>query len=174
MTSYPPVFGDIVSNLNLQVKKSFYEQLSKHRDNQIIEDIYSLTSKQSTLTTWFSFREDVFTASTVHEALPKLNSKTPLHENKASTNLCTKISRYQRKSKRSKSLKRGTSKESISRKRYVSKNKLSHINFECQQSGLFTSQAYPYLGAITDNVISCNCSGEETLDIKCPGLSKKT
>ena len=75
MTSYPPVFWDIVSNLNLQVKKIFYEQLSKHRDNEIIEDIYSLTSKQSTSRTWFSFREDMFTASTVHEALPKLNSK---------------------------------------------------------------------------------------------------
>ena len=47
----------IVSNLNLHVKKSFYEQLSKHKDNKVIKDIYLLTSKQSTSTTWFSFRE---------------------------------------------------------------------------------------------------------------------
>ena len=32
MTSWPPIVWDIVSNLDLHVKKSFYEQLSKHRD----------------------------------------------------------------------------------------------------------------------------------------------
>ena len=48
MISWPPTVWDIVSNLNLHAKKSFYEQLSKHRDNKIIKDIYLLTSKQST------------------------------------------------------------------------------------------------------------------------------
>ena len=173
MTSWPPTVWDIVSNLNLHVKKSFYEQLSKHRDNKIIKDIYLLTSKQSTSTTWFSFREGVITASVVHEFLPKLNSKTPLHKNKASINLCVKICGYQKKSKKSKSLEWGTSKEKIARKRYVRKNKSSHINFQCQESGLFISQAYPYSGASTDGVISCNCCGEGILEIKCHWTSRE-
>ena len=71
MIPWPPTVWYIVSNLNLHVKKSFYEQLWKHRDNKIIKDIHLLKSKQSTSTTWFSFREDVITASVVHEALPK-------------------------------------------------------------------------------------------------------
>ena len=79
------------------MKKSFYEQLSKHRDNEIIKYIYLLKSKQSTSTTWFSFREGVTTASVVPEVLPKLNSKAPLHKNKASINLCAKIRSYQKK-----------------------------------------------------------------------------
>ena len=78
MTSWPATVWDIVSNLNLHVKKSFYDQLSKHRDNEIIKDIYLFTSKQSTSTTWFSFRQGVITVSIAHEALPKLNRKTPL------------------------------------------------------------------------------------------------
>ena len=49
MTSSLPTVWDIVSNLNLHVKKSFYEHLSKHRDNKIIKDIYLLTSKLSTM-----------------------------------------------------------------------------------------------------------------------------
>ena len=53
-------------------------------------------------------------------------------------------------------------------KRYVRKNKSSHINFQCQKSGLFMSQAYPYLGASPDVVISCKCCGEEMFEIKCP------
>ena len=50
-----------------------------------------------------------------------------------------------------------TSKERISRKRYVSQNKWSHINFQCQASGLFISQAYSCLGDSPDGVISFNC-----------------
>ena len=46
ITSWSPTVWDFVSNLNLHVRKSFYEQLSKHRDNKI--DIYLLTLKQST------------------------------------------------------------------------------------------------------------------------------
>ena len=120
-------------------KKKFYEQISKHKDNKIIKAIYLLTSKQSTSTAWSSFREGVITASFVHEHLPKLNSKTLFHKNKASINLCPKIHGYQKKSKKSKSLERGTSKEKIARKRYDKKHKSSHINFQCQESGLFVS-----------------------------------
>ena len=69
MTSSPPPVWDIMSNLNLHVKRSFYEKLSRVRDNTIIKRIYLLTSKQSTSTTWFSFREGEITASIVHEVL---------------------------------------------------------------------------------------------------------
>ena len=63
----------------------FYEQLSKHRENEIIKNIYLLTSKQSTSTTWYSFCEGMIIASIiVHDVLQKLNSKTPLHKNKTS------------------------------------------------------------------------------------------
>ena len=47
MPSCPPTVWDFVSNLNLHVKKNSYEQLSKHKGNQIIKDIYLLTSRQS-------------------------------------------------------------------------------------------------------------------------------
>ena len=57
-------------------------------------------TKQSTSTTWFSFREGEITASIVHEVLPILNSKTPLHKNKASINLCAKICSYPKNSKK--------------------------------------------------------------------------
>ena len=173
MISWPPTVWDIVSNLNLHAKKSFYEQLSKHKDNKIIKDIYLLRSKQSTSTTWFSFHEGVITASVVHAVLPKLNSKSPLHKNKTSINLCANLTGYQKKPKKIKSLEWGTSKEKIARKRYVRKNKSSHINFQCQDPELFVSQAYPYLGARPDGVISCNCCGEGMLEIKCPWSSRE-
>ena len=59
------------------------------------------------------FREGVVIASVAHEVLPKLNSKNPLHKNKASIYLCRKICGYQKKLKKSKSLEWDTSKEKI-------------------------------------------------------------
>ena len=61
------------------------------------------------------------TASVVHEVLPKLNSKAPFYKNKASINLYANISGYQKKSKKSKSLEWGTSKEKIARKDMLGK-----------------------------------------------------
>ena len=46
------------------------------------------------------------------------------------------------------------------------KNKSSHITFQWQESRLFISQAYPYLGASPDGVITCNCCGEGILEIR--------
>ena len=85
------------------------------------------------------------------------------------------VQRYvatKRSQKKSKSLQWDTSKEKIARKRYVRKNKLSRINFQCQESGLFIPETYPSLGAIPDDVISCNYYGEEILEIKSPQTSR--
>ena len=75
--------------------------------------------------------------------------------------------------KKEKIFRMGTSKEKIARKRYVGKIKSSYINFQCQESGLFGSQAYPYLRASPDGVITCNCCGEGILEIKCPWTSRE-
>ena len=80
---------------------------------------------------------------------------------------------YGRSQKKSKSLESGTSKKKIARKKYVRKSKLSQMNFQCQESGLFISQEYPYFEASPDCVISCNCYGEGILEIKCPWASRE-
>ena len=69
------------------------------------------------------------------------------------TNGTAKICDHQEKSKKSKSLECGISKEKIARKRYVGKNNSSHINFQCQEPGLFISQAYPYLVLMVLSVV---------------------
>ena len=67
----------------------------------------------------------------------------------------------------------GTSKGKIVRKRYLSKNKSTQVNFQYQESELFIFQTYPYLGASPDSVISCHCYGEEILNIKCLWTSRE-
>ena len=47
--------------------------------------------------------------------------------------------------------------------------KSPQINFQCHESRLFRSEAYPYLMASPDGLISCNCCGKDILGIKCTG-----
>ena len=51
--------------------------------------------------------------------------------------------------------------------------KINHINFQWQESGLFISQTYPYIGTSPDGVISGNCCGKGILEIKCPWTSRE-
>ena len=66
----------------------------------------------------------------------------------------------------------GTSKEKIVQKRYVGKKKLTHINFQSQESELFISKIYPYLGASPYGVIKHNFCSKGILE-NAPGLVKK-
>jgi len=47
-----------------------------------------------------------------------------------------------------------------------------HSNFEISDCGLFINPHYPTLGASPDGIISCDCHGIGTLEIKCPYCSR--
>ena len=47
-----------------------------------------------------------------------------------------------------------------------------HSNFEITDSGFFINPQYPTLGASPDGIISCDCHGIRTLEIKCPYCSR--
>ena len=43
-----------------------------------------------------------------------------------------------------------------------------HTNFSIRSSGLIISSLFPYLAASPDGIITCDCCGVGTLEIKCP------
>ena len=43
-----------------------------------------------------------------------------------------------------------------------------HSNFSLSEVGLVVRSDHPHLGASPDGVISCDCCGKGTLEIKCP------
>ena len=76
------------------------------------------------------FLESVIYLSVAHEFLTKLHCKTPLLQNSKLQSVYVQRYGVTKKSQNiSKSLDWVTSKEKIARKRYVRKNKFSHINF---------------------------------------------
>ena len=160
-----------MSRLNILCKKDFYEKLSELRNKEITKNIFSLTLQQSNSSAWFCYREGLITASIIHEVIPKLKSKIPLKKNKAAISLCAKICGY-KKPVHSKSLNWGRSKEPVARKRYVNKNKIKHVDFHCEESGLSISLSHPYLGASPDGLVTCKCCGSGILEIKCPWVAR--
>ena len=43
-----------------------------------------------------------------------------------------------------------------------------HLNFRMVDCGFFISTEYPFIGASPDSLISCDCSGEGRVEVKCP------
>ena len=46
--------------------------------------------------------------------------------------------------------------------------KKKHVQFAITESGLILNPLYPFLGATPDGLVSCGCSGNGVLEIKCP------
>lgn len=61
----------------------------------------------------------------------------------------------------------GISHESIAREEYL-KVSDEHVDMQYLECGLFINPAYPHLGGTPDGIISCDCCGKGTLEIKCP------
>lgn len=43
-----------------------------------------------------------------------------------------------------------------------------HVNFKLETVGLMINNLYPHIGASPDGIVSCDCCGKGTLEVKCP------
>ena len=62
----------------------------------------------------------------------------------------------------------GCEHEAVTREEYCNQVKRNHLNYSIMDSGLIIHPDYPYLGASPDGLISCDCCGRGTLEVKCP------
>ncbi|CAC5403623.1 unnamed protein product [Mytilus coruscus] len=68
----------------------------------------------------------------------------------------------------------GIEHEDEARVAYISHQKTTHINFECKLAGYFVNSKHPFVGASPDGIITCDCCGKGTLEVKCPFKHKDT
>ena len=47
-----------------------------------------------------------------------------------------------------------------------------HENVRVENSGIFVSEDYPFIGATPDSIISCDCCGKQLVEVKCPFTKK--
>ena len=67
----------------------------------------------------------------------------------------------------------GCKHEEAARKEYVYELKRKHIQFSIMESDLVLDPLHSFLGETPDGVISCNCCGNEVLEIKYPYSCKQ-
>ena len=65
-------------------------------------------------------------------------------------------------------IKWGIDHEEVARKAYLELASENHANLQCTASGLHVNPKFPHLGASPDGLISCDCCGEDLIEIKCP------
>lgn len=67
----------------------------------------------------------------------------------------------------------GCSHEKQAIETYESEVSNHHTKFSIEAAGLFISMERPYVGASPDGIISCECCGRGTLEVKCPFCYKE-
>lgn len=51
---------------------------------------------------------------------------------------------------------------------YANKQKHQHTNFTLEDAGFFIFMERPYIGASPDPIVTCECCGMGTVEVKCP------
>ena len=51
---------------------------------------------------------------------------------------------------------------------YTQQQSTSHTNLVVERAGLFVSLNRPYIEASPDSIVTCDCCGKGTLEVKCP------
>jgi len=63
--------------------------------------------------------------------------------------------------------------EKIALEAYIHERTQHHKNLNISDAGLFVSLERPYIGASPDAIVSCNCCGKGTVEVKCPFCYKE-
>ena len=62
----------------------------------------------------------------------------------------------------------GSAMESSARHWYFATQKQQQVNLSVTETGFYVRVDYPFLRALPDSIISCDCHDQKLLEIKCP------
>ena len=68
----------------------------------------------------------------------------------------------------------GLAMELIARKDYINQVRNNHQNLTVEETGLFVSKEFSFLGASHDGLVHCTCHGRGLTEIKCPSNHKES
>ena len=119
------------------------------------------TRKQASSTTWFRYRKGLITASHFSAVLHHTWGCYP-------KSTVSAIMQFNPVNPSVPALKWGREHEEIARDEYFAWADENHDSLTIRDSGLVINPAFPYLGAMPDGVITCDCCGVGLVEIKCP------
>lgn len=126
-----------------------------------IDFIESKTRDQSSCKLWFQLRIGRVTGSTFAKVC-RTQILTP------SMTIIKQICYPEQNIFKNQATTYGTNNESAARDCYFQARRQEHRNFTIRQTGLRINNSYPFCGASPDAMVSCDCCGSGTVEIKCP------
>ena len=127
-----------------------------------IDNLFQRTKNQNISELWYEHRKGRITGTKAHDILVRRDSTPP-------ENLVMKIMDYKTYDlSKKEAVKWGLDNESKVRQAYFQNNRKYHRNLKCEQSGFKICKSNVFFGATADGIVSCECCGPGTLEIKCP------
>ena len=164
----PKTVAEVVTEIGVCTFKTL-EGLTVTVEQQDL--VQHLTHSQGTATEsttiWHSFRNGRITASSIKDAVSKVNEDFQVINPEKSRSLLSRILGYYPKS-RSNATDWGINNEALARKIYEKMMKKIHRNLSVIEGGFFIDLSNPFLGASPDGLVHCICHGKGLLEIKCP------
>ena len=168
-----PIFPQPLESLHdPKFMKLDYLELLKVCELQKIEITTSMaqavekeTRLQSGSKLWFCYRAGRVTASRM-KAVCRTDHSNP------SQSLVKSISYPESFCFTSKQTAWGCKHEKSARDEYMKVTREQHTKFAVQDSGLVINPKWPFIGASPDGIVSCQCCGKGTLELKCPFCHK--
>ncbi|XP_021342823.1 uncharacterized protein LOC110443137 [Mizuhopecten yessoensis] len=125
-------------------------------------NLETATRDQSVSPLWFQHRMGRVTGSKAHDVLTRKSTTKP-------DNLVKRIAGYATYDlSKKEAVKWGIDHEEECRRAYQHHQQKGHASFTCEDSGFVVKPAHPFLGASPDGIVSCQCCGKGTVEIKCP------
>ena len=124
-----------------------------------VQAVEACTKQQSGSSLWFSMRTGRITAS-------RFKAASHTDPSSPSISLIISICHPELSKFRTAATKWGCDHERAAKEKYAQMSKLSHKEFELQESGLFLSTEFPFVGASPDGLVTCLCCSDGICEVK--------
>lgn len=130
-----------------------------------IKLVEAATRDQARSKLWHRYRAGRITAS-------RMRAACHTSETNPSKSLITSVCYRLTSQFQTKAMEWGCSHEKVARDMFVERISSVHENVHVENCGFFISHKHPYMGASPDAIISCDCCGTSTVEVKCPYCHK--
>ena len=144
--------------LNIRCSKAYEKYKNQFTQNHF-SNLSFHTCAQSANSSWQLHRAGRITASICKEVF------CTDHTHLANKTLFEKITQYTKR-KPTKQMRNGSATESSVRGFYVAMQKQQHVNFSVRETGFHVRIDYPFLEALPDGTVSCDCRHANSPDFR--------
>ena len=155
---YDPSAKDMAPSEVKEKCKTIYDQWKRQNTEDSLSLLEQVTHTQAKSQTWHIHRMGRVTGSIFHKVCTSRDVNSSI----------VKVMRYNNEELNVPAVRWGRDMEEVARNSYKEVMEKEHVGFKLQTSGLVVNREQPHLAASPDGLMTCDCCGAGSLEIKCP------